>query len=144
MFECLDVWMFRCLDVKMFRCLDARMLTSHVRPWMCAPPKIVHMYIHISVYNVYQMMGAVVLRNRNGKCEMGMGIGMGIWVHGYPPAFRPFDALKPIENQFHLTKSQTNVCVASPNLQILFCIVSGPWPKDEGGGERGLRLAENF
>jgi len=66
------------------------------------------------------------------------------WVHGYPPAFRPFGALKPIENQFHLTKSQTNVCVASPNLQILFCIVSGPWLKDEGGGERGLRLAENF
>jgi len=28
--------------------------------------------------------------------------------------------------------------------KILFCIVSGPWPKDEGGGERGLRLAENF
>jgi len=85
------------------------------------------------------MMGAVVLRIRNGKWEWELE-----WVHGYPPAFRPFGALKPIENQFHLTKSQTNVCVASPNLQILFCIVSGPWLKDEGGGERGLRLAENF
>jgi len=90
------------------------------------------------------MMGAVVLGIRNGKCEMGMGIGMGTWVHGYPPAFRPFDALKPIENQFHLTKSQTNVCVASPNLQNSFLHCFWTLAEGRGVGTRGLRLAENF
>jgi len=83
------------------------------------------------------MMGAVVLRIRNGKCEMGMGIGMGTWVHGYPPAFRPFGALKPIENQFHLTKSQKNVCVASPNLQNSFLHCFWTLAEGRGGGEKG-------
>jgi len=66
------------------------------------------------------------------------------WVHGYPPAFRPFDALKPIENQFHLTKSQTNVCVASPNLQNSFLHCFWTLAEGRGVGKRGLRLAENF